>query len=181
VYFSDVVVATSHPARAFADLRGGVWAYNDVCSLSGFHCLLRRLSPDEHGRPFFREMRASGAHHTSLDWVARGIADAAAIDSNGLRLAFAHDPSLRERVRVLEAWGPHPIQPIAVRAGLPADVRLALTAALLDISRDRAACAELAAFGVRGFVPVDESFYTAERAALRAAPPVQATVQNPIQ
>src|SRR5262249_3171109 len=37
VYFSDVIVAAGSRARTFADLRGGVWAYNDVCSLSGFH------------------------------------------------------------------------------------------------------------------------------------------------
>lgn len=125
VYFSDVIVAASCPARVFADLHGGVWAYNDVCSLSGFHCLMRRIDRFGGGR-FFRAMRASGAHHTSIDWVARGIADAAAIDSNGLRLAFASDPTLCERVRVLESWGPHPIQPIVTRADLPLAVRRAI-------------------------------------------------------
>ena len=174
VYFSDVVVAAASPARSFADLRGGVWAYNDVCSLSGFHCLLRRIDRD---RPFFREMRASGAHHVSIDWVARGIADAAAIDSNGLRLALARDPSLRERIRVLESWGPHPIQPIAARADLPVDLRRALATTLVELARDDAARAALAVYGVRGFVPVDESLYAAERAALQATPPGEVRAQ----
>jgi phosphonate transport system substrate-binding protein len=109
-------------------------------------------------------MVASGAHHTSIDWVARGLAHGAAIDSNGLRIALARDPSLAERIRVLESWGPHPIQPIVARADLDAGVRDALAPALLDIG-------PLEDWGVRGFVPVDESLYAAERAALFAAPP----------
>jgi phosphonate ABC transporter substrate-binding protein len=171
VYFSDVIVSAASPARSFADLRDGVWAYNDVCSLSGFHCLLRRLDPFGGGRRFFSAMVASGAHHTSMDWVARGVAHAAAIDSNGLRIALAHDPSLRERIRVLETWGPHPIQPIVARADLPADLRRAIAGALLDIG-------PLPEWGVRGFVPVDESLYAAERAALLAAPPADVALET---
>jgi phosphonate transport system substrate-binding protein len=170
VYFSDVIVAASSPARRFADLCGGVWAYNDVCSLSGFHCLLRRLDPFGGGRRFFSAMRASGAHHTSIDWVARGSADAAAIDSNGLRIALARDGSLCDRIRVLESWGPHPIQPIVARADLPAAVRHALAGALLELGRDPGVRAALGAYGVSGFAPVDESLYAIERAALFAAP-----------
>ena len=176
VYFSDVIVAAGSRARGFADLRGGTWAYNDVCSLSGFHCLLRRLDPFGGGRRFFAATRASGAHHTSIDWVSRGIVDAAAIDSNGLRLALARDPALATRVRVLETWGPHPIQPIAARADLPHAMRVAITDALLDIGRDPQALAELSAFGVRGLVRVDESLYAAERAALHAASSAEAAL-----
>lgn len=177
VYFSDVIVAARSRARAFGDLRGGVWAYNDICSLSGFHCLLRHIDPSGGGRRFFAAMRASGAHHVSIEWVARGEADAAAIDSNGLRLAFARDPGLRERVRILESWGPHPIQPIAARASLPGTLRGALAGALLDLSRDRHARRALSGFGVRGFVPVDESLYAAERRALVAAPTAEAALE----
>ena len=172
VYFSDVIVAANSPARSFADLRGGTWAYNDICSLSGFHCLLRRLDPFGGGRRFFAATRASGAHHVSIEWVARGEVDAAAIDSNGLRRAFARDPGLRERVRILESWGPHPIQPIVARATLPLEIRRALTAALLGLPRGA-----LAEFGVQGFVPVDESLYAAERAALLAAPTAEAALE----
>jgi hypothetical protein len=101
VYFSDVIVAARSSAREFADLRGGVWAYNDVCSLSGFHCLLRRLDPFGGGRRFFAATRASGAHRVSIEWVAGGEADAAAIDSNGLRLALAAAPTAEQALAVL--------------------------------------------------------------------------------
>ena len=171
VYFSDVIVDRDCRAQSFADLQGGVWAYNDVCSLSGFHCLMRRLG--SRGNRFFREMRASGAHHTSIEWVARGSADAAAIDSNGLRLAMRRDPTLADRVRVLESWGPHPIQPIVARADLPAALRRAIASTLLALHEDPQARAALAAFGVQRLVPVDESWYAAERGALRATASIE--------
>jgi phosphonate transport system substrate-binding protein len=177
VYFSDVIVAGRSPARSFDDLRGGTWAYNDVCSLSGFHCLLRRLARFGGGRRFFAATRASGAHLTSIDWVARGIVDAAAIDSNGLRLAFTRDPELSTRIRVLDSWGPHPIQPIVARSDLPRAMRTDIADALLDIAQDPHALAQLARFGVRGFTRVDESLYAAERAALQAAPIAAAALE----
>jgi phosphonate transport system substrate-binding protein len=170
VYFSDVIVAAGSDARRFEDLRGGVWAYNDLCSLSGFHCLLRKLRPLGMGGRFFAETRASGSHLASIDWVARGLADGAAIDSNGLRLALRRDPGLGERIRIIESWGPHPVQPVVARAGLPADLRRAIADALLGLHRDPEVGAAWAEFGVSGFVPVDDSLYAAERAALASTP-----------
>src|SRR5213075_1726906 len=67
VYFSDVIVAAGSDARRFEDLRGRVWAYNDLCLLSGFHCLLRKLRPLGTGERFFAETRASGSHLASID------------------------------------------------------------------------------------------------------------------
>jgi hypothetical protein len=49
-------------------------------------------------------------------------------------------------------------------------LRAELTRTLLAIGRDPVALAELAPFGVRALVPVEESLYAAERAALHAAP-----------
>jgi phosphonate transport system substrate-binding protein len=157
VYFSDVIVRADSRAARFADLTGGVWAYNDLCSLSGFLCLQRKL----RGR-FFSSLRASGSHLASIAAVAQGGADAAAIDSNALRLAIARDPQIAARIRVLESWGPHPIQPIVARASLPAELRQSITEALLALG-------PLDGLGLSGCVPVDESHYAAERAALALA------------
>ena len=35
VYFCDVIVGRNSSVGSFRDLEGGVWAYNDPCSLSG--------------------------------------------------------------------------------------------------------------------------------------------------
>jgi phosphonate transport system substrate-binding protein len=157
--------------------RSGVWAYNDLCSLSGFHCLLRKLDAFGGDRPFFSEMRASGSHLASIDWVARGLVGGAAIDSNGLRLHMRRDPTLAQRIRVVESWGPHPIQPIVARATLPNDIRHAIADALLRIGREPRVAAARAEMGVRGFVPTSESLYAAERAALASEPAPEAALE----
>ncbi|HSS43862.1 MAG TPA: PhnD/SsuA/transferrin family substrate-binding protein, partial [Thermoanaerobaculia bacterium] len=84
VYFSDVIVRSGHPARRFEELRGGVWAYNDRQSRSGWQNMLARLLEMGHaGDPgsFFRELLHAGSHLRSVELVEAGDADAAAIDS----------------------------------------------------------------------------------------------------
>ncbi len=115
VYFCDVIVRRGSPAKSFSDLEGGTWAFNDPSSLSGYVGLSARLgSPEEAGRFFGRTIR-SGSHPASVGLVVGGGADAASIDSNVLRILLEKNPTLREEVRVLESWGPYPVQPVVVR------------------------------------------------------------------
>ena len=104
VYFADVVTRAAG-AATFEALRGGVWAYNDACSLSGYYCLLEHLHALGEDKTFFRQLSASGSHGASLELVLGGQADAAAIDSNVLRLAVAAYPELREQLKILTSWG----------------------------------------------------------------------------
>jgi hypothetical protein len=60
---------------------------------------------------------------------------------------------------VLETWGPFPIQPVVAASRLPRSLHADLATALLRI-------APVADVGLRGFNPVDEAFYEAERERL---------------
>jgi phosphonate transport system substrate-binding protein len=163
VYFCDVIVRRGSPARSFSDLEGGVWAYNDPWSLTGYGGLAARLgSPGEAGRFFGRTIR-SGSHPASVRLVADGGADAASIDSNVLRLLLQSSPALREEVRVLESWGPYPIQPVVVRTGLDSALKGALRESLLNTGADPRTRLELGAFGLKRFAAVSEEDYDAGR------------------
>jgi len=151
VYFSDVVVPRASRAREFRDLAGRVWAYNDVCSLSGYHSMLRKVAELCLGAAFFGELRHVGTHLAALEQVAAGIADAAAVDSNVLLLALRRDRSLDGRIRVLESWGPFPVQPVVARASLPAWLKQRVTEALLSAGELHA--------GLHGFARVTEEDY----------------------
>ena len=153
VLFSNVVIPRGSSARGFADLAGGVWAYNDVCSLSGYGSVLRKLAELGLERSFFRELRHAGSHLAGLAQVAAGVADAAAIDSNVLELALAREPALAPRIRVLETWGPFPVQPVVARATLPWELKRRVAAALLAVD------GSLAPHGVEGFAPVTDADY----------------------
>lgn len=147
VYFSEVVVRRGHPARAFTDLNSATWAYNDVCSLSGYLGLVERL-----GAAPARLVRA-GTHLEALARVARGEVDAATIDSNVLALALKREPALDAAVRVVETWGPFPVQPVVARASLDARLKRAVKEALLQVGDG------LAPHGLAGFAPVSERDY----------------------
>ncbi len=160
VYFCDVVVQQDSPVRSFADLGGRSWAYNDACSLSGYYSLLNRLAEAGKDEGFLGRMFSSGSHLSSIESVVRGEADAAAIDSNVLSIRLREDPSLSERLRVVESWGPFPIQPVVVRSALPRDLREELRACLLMADADPRTRPALSRFGLRRFVPVSEEDYS---------------------
>ena len=161
VYFSDVIVARNHPARTLADLRGTTWTYNDRQSLSGWFRMLARLVELGLGTPesFFSRIQPSGAHVRSIALVSQGQATVSAVDSNALRLALRQNPRLHRRLRILESWGPSPVQPVLARSTLDSQVKRCVRDTLLALGRDRSYAPRLSEFGVRGFVSVDEASY----------------------
>jgi phosphonate transport system substrate-binding protein len=161
VYFSDVVVRRASGLRSFADLRGKRWGFNDALSLSGYHALFRHLAALGLERSFLGEACAVGSHLRALDAVAGGEIAFAAIDSCTLAAERARRPKLIQRLHVVESIGPHPVQPVVVRAALPGALKNDLAAALLATSEDPIA-EPLRAFQILRFVPVTARDYTRE-------------------
>lgn len=169
IYFSDVIVGQDSAASTFDDLGGASWAFNDPCSLSGYLSLLRRIRRSRDG--FFGTLRQSGTHLESIRLVATGEADGAAIDSNVLALALRDDAGLARRVRILDSWGPYPIQPIVASATLSTALAARITSALLRLHHEPAWRQKLAQHRLVGFSAVSDLDYEAEREALRACGP----------
>ncbi|HEX3582605.1 MAG TPA: PhnD/SsuA/transferrin family substrate-binding protein [Thermoanaerobaculia bacterium] len=149
VYFADVVVSARSNAQTFADLRGARWAYNDRNSKSGWFSMAERCAP-QPPEQFFGELIASGSHLRSLELVASDAADAAAIDSNVLRMQ-------PHSLRVVDSWGPFPIQPALIRATATDETKRRVAGALLTIHERHAE--SLARFGVLRFVAGRETDY----------------------
>jgi phosphonate transport system substrate-binding protein len=156
VYFGDVVVRRDDAAASFVDLRGRRWAFNDRNSRSGWFCMLERIAPADPTE-YFGAVIEAGSHLESLRLIRAGLADAAAIDSNALRFAGRNDPSLRDEVRVLDTWGPFPIQPVVMRSTLPPAVRHAVRTALLRAHESVGD--ELRRFGFLRFVDASPADY----------------------
>ena len=167
VYFSEVVVRRESQVRSFSELRGCSWAYNDPCSLSGYYNLLKKLMEiGEDGR-FFDRVRCSESHFNSMEMVASGEMDAAAIDSNVLRIKLRSAPGLLKRLRVIETWGPFPIQPAVLRSNLHPKLKDRLRTSLLGIGASFRTPPTLAEFGLERFAPVTYENYAPEEQALR--------------
>jgi phosphonate transport system substrate-binding protein len=173
VYFCDVVVRNDAPIQAFSGLEGGTWAYNDACSLSGYYSLLDKLAESSADESFFDNIFCSGSHLNSIEAVLNGRADAAAIDSNVLGIRFREAPTLRKELRVVESWGPYPIQPVVVSSALRPDLKQRLRSAFLSTEQDQQTRRTLKQFGLSRFVAADPEDYTLDAhkdlAALLAA------------
>jgi phosphonate transport system substrate-binding protein len=157
VYYADVVVPARSPVRALTELRRTRWAYNDRNSRSGWFSMVERVAPYGGPEAFFDRLIWAGSHLQAIELIVGGDADGAAIDSNVLALALRRRPALRERLRVIESWGPFPIQPVVVRAFADPSIKRDIASALLTIHERHAD--RLAAFGFSRFVAVDRSVY----------------------
>ena len=160
IYFSDVVVSASSAATRFEDLRGGVWAYNEPFSHSGYLVVLHHLVSLGEGAGFFGRWVEAGFHSEALRMVADGRVDGAAIDSQVLAIELRDDPALAARLKVVGSIGPSTVQPLVVSASRlsPAE-RDEVRAALTDIGSDPRAREVLDAAMVERFVPIDGDGY----------------------
>ncbi len=136
IYFSDVVVNVTSPARSFADLRGASWSFNEPMSQSGYGITRYHLVSIGETGGFFGEVIDAGFHETSIELVRNGEVDASAIDSQVLAIAMRQDASLARDIRVIDALGPSTIQPIAVTNRFPADLRSSIQTALVELHLD---------------------------------------------
>jgi phosphonate transport system substrate-binding protein len=142
IYFGDVIARPG--IKSLEELRGGVWAYNDRNSRSGWFSMIERL-----GETFFSRTVQSGSHLRSIEMVRSGAADAAAIDSNVLRTQKPDD------VVVLGSWGPFAIQPTIMPAAAEQSVKSRVADALLTLHERHS----LSRFGFERFIAADERLY----------------------
>ena len=107
-YRSKIIVHEGSSAACLEDLRGRICAVNGPESHSGMNVLRALIAPLSNGRPFFAEVRESGAHADSIAMVASGSADVAAIDCVTYALLERHRPAAIAGVRVLthSEYGP---------------------------------------------------------------------------
>lgn len=159
IYYSDVIVRSDSPFRAFADLRGRSWAYNERLSQSGYG--ITRYTMVERGLTggFFGEIVEAGFHETAIRLVAEGEVDASAIDSQVLGVELRHHPELAARLRVVETLGPSTIQPVAVSRRIDLVLRSRIQDALVSMPRDPGTRRALARGMIARFVPVGPQSY----------------------
>ncbi|MGH2702538.1 MAG: phosphate/phosphite/phosphonate ABC transporter substrate-binding protein [Actinomycetota bacterium] len=168
VYFSDVVVHTDTDIERFEDLRGRSWAYNDPRSLSGWHSALERLRALGSGSEFFSSTVAAGSHLESLRLVVERRVDAAAIDSTTLLLERARRPEQVNALRIVESWGPFPVQPVVVRSSLDRRTKDEITAHLMALG-DSPEMRKMSDLAFTGFAPANYGDYLASKAIVGAA------------
>jgi len=174
MYRSVVVVGAGTQVTSLMQLKGGVAAINKPTSHSGCNAF-RRLVADyvvqstaapaanrdrAGGARFFGAVKITGSHKASLEAVAAGKADVAAIDAVSFHLISRHQPKLTDAVRILTATLPAPGLPlITASARADADLRL-MRSALADTLGDAKLRPHLTALCITGFQVLDRAAYT---------------------
>jgi ABC-type phosphate/phosphonate transport system substrate-binding protein len=116
---SFVVVHKSSDARSLADARGFIAAINDPGSNSGANLFRAAVAPVARGSRFFSAVVETGGHLASIDAVASGRADIAAIDCVTFGNTLRFEPSRLSDVRVLSETESGPGLPFVTHADTP--------------------------------------------------------------
>ena len=154
VYFAELVVRDHDDASSLADLAHARIGFNDHQSMSGLIALRERLAQLDLDESFVSLVH-TGGHRQSLQMLADQKIDGASIDSNTL----LDIGTLPAGVRVLETWGPFPVQPIVVRSSLLDKTREVMATTLLGLHLDPDTARALRRYNVQRFAPVSEDDY----------------------
>jgi len=170
-YNSLLIVPADSQAKSMKDLRGKVFAFTDPISLSGRvypTYLVQQLGfpPEE----FFARTIFTYSHDEAIRAVASGVADGAAVDSLVYDYALARDPSLAEKVKVIQRSPDFGIPPVVVSPFTRPQVKAELQALLLEMANDPTARDALTSIGVERFVLIDDSVYDSVRALVGVIP-----------
>lgn len=170
-YQSYLIVPAASPARELADLSGKRFAFTDDLSLSGFGYpshLLRKLGVDAGA--FFGSVTFTHSHDRSIDAVAKGVIDGAAVDSLIYEDIVRSSPEVRSATRVIHRSPPYGIAPVVVSTRLGPERRAAIRDALLRFHEDPEARATLGLVGFDRFAAPAPELY-AEASALLGGKP----------
>ncbi len=159
-YYSVILARVGHSEKNLADFKGGVLAYSDPRSNSGFlsprYALYKQgIKMDSH----FRLLLNAGNHEGSIDALLNGLADVAAVDEY-IWVAYnkAH-PQVKSKLRELNRMGPYPFTPIVAGAKVSQTTINKISAALLGMSENPTGIALLKEFSFNGFVFKNNDFY----------------------
>ncbi len=170
-YNSLLIVPVNSKAQNMIDLRGKVFAFTDPISLTGRvypTYLVQQLGFTPEA--FFARTFFTYSHDQAIRAVASGLADGAAVDSLVFEFALTRDPSLKDKIRIIQTSPDFGIPPVVVSPFIRPQVKAELQSLLLNMANDPAARKALSAIEVDRFVLIDDSAYGSVRALVGAIP-----------
>jgi ABC-type phosphate/phosphonate transport system substrate-binding protein len=127
---SFIITASTAPFASIADLRHKIFAVNGHDSNSGMNLPRRMFAEVAGGAKFFFHVTITGSHLASMAAVARGGADAAAIDCVTYGFCAEYRPQLTAQLRILAETPASPAIPFMSSLATPPETVAALTRAL---------------------------------------------------
>ena len=176
-YRSAIITHVEEPANTLSALRGKICAINSADSNSGMNLLRAEIAPLVHnGEKFFARIVTTGSHASSVEAVADGHADVAAIDCVTWALLQDRRPTALREIHLLGWTQSTPGLPLITSLRTDEPTRRALIEALHDIIADPALAQIRTALRLERFIelplPAYDRILEVERTAIAAGYPV---------
>ena len=159
-YYSYIIVPDDSDATNLKDLRRKKFAFTDPMSNTG------KLSPtymlaliNETPDSFFSEYIFTHSHDASIEAVAKGLADGAAVDSLIWDYANSKNPEYTSKTKVIAKSQPYGIPPVVVHPDSKPEMKTELQDILLTMHNDPMGADILMNIGIDKFTIVNESIY----------------------
>jgi phosphonate transport system substrate-binding protein len=163
-YYSYIIAATRTKILEFEGLRGKVFAFTDPLSNTGYlaprYLLLER---NETVEGFFGRTIFTHSHDRSIEAVAKGLVDGAAVDSLVYDAMAETNPQLIAQLRIIDRSPPFGIPPVVVPRELPASRKEQIREILLAMHNDPEGREILRKLKIERFVRVEDSLYDSVR------------------
>lgn len=167
-YRSYIIVPQSSTAASLEELHRKRFAFTDPLSTSGYLFPVYYLvSRGRQPATFFAKTLFTYSHDNSIEAVAEGVVDGAAVDSLIYDYLQGTNPSLVARTRVIHRSPPFGAQPVAVPKNLDQAITRALRDLFLGLDQDPGGREILKKLGVDRFIRGDDSLYNSIRTMLR--------------
>ncbi|MBI3565607.1 MAG: phosphate/phosphite/phosphonate ABC transporter substrate-binding protein [Elusimicrobia bacterium] len=168
-YCAYVIARKGGPIRAFEDLRGKVFAFTDPLSTTGkLYPSYRLAELRQTAEAFFGRTIFTGGHDNSVEAVAHGLADGAAVSSLVWEGMAKSGVSAASQTKVIERSLPFGMPPVVVHPRLDPALKARLRDVFLNMHRDPEGRALLAQAGIERFTATKDSAYDGVR-RIRAA------------
>ena len=164
IYHSYIIVHNDSAIQSFDQLRDKIFAFTDPHSNTG--CLVptyllaqRKETPGS----FFKKTFFTHSHDNSINAVAEGLADGAAVDSLIWEFMIKVNSELASRTRVIEKSPPYGIPPIVVHPSMEGKKKEKLRTLFLSLHKDPKGKEHLNAIKIDRFEAGNDEDYNSVR------------------
>lgn len=164
VYYSYIIASAQAKIQGLEGLRGKSFAFTDPLSNTGYiaprYLLLQKKETPEE---FFQKTIFTHSHDRSIEAVAKGLVDGAAVDSLVFDAMVETNPQFVAQVEIIDKSPPFGIPPVVVPKALPLARKDQLREILLAMHDDPEGREILRKLKIDQFIRVEDSLYNSVR------------------
>lgn len=169
-YHSYLITRSTRQEQDLHELSGGVMAYSDPNSFSGYlyprHQLQTAgLSSDSH----FRRSFFTWSHRKVVEAVSVGLADAGSVAGYVWETMAKLNPAITNNTRIIARSEAYGFPPFVARSDLDQELFRRIQAVFLGMRQDPLGAGLLEELNLDGFIPAEEAMYDGIAAIIRSS------------